>query len=272
MERRCSIDVMRPWILVLVVAGCGRVGFDPRVGVAGDGPPAVDSAAGGGGGDAATGPDGSAADSTSCDDVHAGALFCDGFEGAPVWAGQRMQGATATISNDKVYRGSSALKVVLAGGAQSAGSFYATNPLGGITSGKLYIRGYFYIPSGTPATHLLLLWAAGTGTPPADGVGYAVDNELAYGENNIKPVGFSAGVAVPRDKWTCLEMEIDIGSTGNLSWTVDGAFGGGVGGNDVPTGGYQRFEVGVVDAPSTQAPIDVYVDEVVADTAPIGCD
>ena len=265
-----------PWLLLLAAAGCGRVGFDPRAGVAGNDAAAIDSTAGGGGGgggDASMGSDGPAGlDSTSCDDVHAGALFCDGFEGAPVWTGQRMQSATVTVSTENVYRGSSALKVSLAGGATSAGSFYAMNPLGGITTGKLYIRGYFYIPSGTPATHLLLLWAAGTGTPPANGVGYAVDNEFAYGENNIKPVGFSAGVDVPRDKWTCLEMEIDIGTTGNLSWTVDGAFGGGVGGNDVPTGGYQRFEVGVVDAPSTQAPIDVYVDEVVADTAPIGCD
>lgn len=269
---------MRVWFVLLAAAGCGRLGFDARGGASGGGHPLVDSAPGGGadgatGADASpTGSDGSTLDSTSCDDVHAGALFCDGFEGAPVWTGQRTLGASVAVSSEKVYRGTSALRMQLSGGTQAAASFYASSALGGLSAGSLYIRGYFYIPSGAPATHLLLLWAGGTQTPTTNGLGYADNNEYAYGENDLVPEGLSVGVAVPRDKWTCLEMEIDIGNSGHLQWWVDGAFAGGIGGKTLPSGGFERFEVGVADAPATQASIVMYADEVIANTTRIGCD
>jgi hypothetical protein len=84
---------------------------------------------------------------------------------------------------------------------------------------------------------------------------------------------FPFAQSVPQGRWLCMELHIAIDATAG---SVDVAFDG------VPTyqtgpanttvaGGYTNFDVGVHYATPAQAAASLWIDEVVVDAAPIGC-
>jgi hypothetical protein len=80
-------------------------------------------------------------------------------------------------------------------------------------------------------------------------------------------------VVLARDKWTCLQVQMTISaSQGAVRLTVDGEVAAVI--TPIPTlpaSGYRSVTAGIVYSDPDQPPIQLFVDEVVADTSPIPC-
>lgn len=211
---------------------------------------------------------------TGCDDVHADAVFCDGFESGDFSRWDDVTEPTdtsVTVTSDVVYRGDSALRVEVSPRGEYAGlqALVFPNP----APPDQYLRAYYYFPSDSAVNVETM------DMTDADW-SYNYVMEVADGWWNVHShswaTDFSFGVdhSVPHDTWVCIEMHVHFSATdGAVDLTVDGTdFISESGLALDPPNGLGRIEVGVVyhslDDPTTL----VYVDEIVADTSPIGCD
>jgi hypothetical protein len=83
----------------------------------------------------------------------------------------------------------------------------------------------------------------------------------------------TGGSAIPRDRWVCYELHVTIATAGALEVLVDGTRQVDVGPIDTLTGtAVREVTAGLERAMGDQAPAEIFVDEVVIDTAPIGCE
>jgi hypothetical protein len=77
------------------------------------------------------------------------------------------------------------------------------------------------------------------------------------------------GPSFPRDVWFCAELQLDLGTAGHAQHFVDGTRVIDVPNtNTVLPSGISYLRVGVTIA---QDAADVFVDDVIVATAPIGC-
>jgi hypothetical protein len=84
---------------------------------------------------------------------------------------------------------------------------------------------------------------------------------------------FATGTPVPRDRWICLELRVDLSSAaGAIQLDLDGirlAFG--TVQSTMPPSGVARAELGIVYSANLPAGATVYVDDAVVAAGPIGC-
>jgi hypothetical protein len=222
-----------PSLVVAVGAGCGRFGFDP-------------------GADPGAGRDASAP------------LFADSFEGAlDPWTAL----GTVSVSGGPPapVEGTSML-VAQAGSAESARA--EVELAAPVTTGSLFVRAYYYLPSGYPITDVSILEIAQAGdnlaltNTPEIGVYTAID----------PPESGVSTYVLPRDVWTCVEARVGLAdATGTWDVWVDGALRHSVADLDTIEGGIDQLYVGITWNGPDQVPTTVYVDAVVADTFRIGC-
>ena len=225
--------------------------------------------------DAGSDPDGGpVGDPTGCDDDHADALFCDGFEGGDFSLWDDLSEPTdtsVTVTSDVVYRGTTALRVEVLPTAEYAGVGNLVFPTP--APPDQYLRAYYYFPSdssiGVETMEMTNAdWDYNYVMVVADGYW----DLHSHGWTTDFNEGSSYGV--PRDTWVCIEMHAHFSATeGAVDLWVDGTEVVSRSGLELdPPNGLGRIDVGVVyhslDDPTTV----VYVDEVVADTSPIGCD
>lgn len=249
-----------------VLGGCGRFGFEPLAG-SGDGGirPPIDST---NNGDA---PDSAAL--FDCKMSHPSAMFCDGFE-APlndVYSYSIIDNGRAEATTTRAFRGSRALEVetfdIAAYKSARWGVFYPFE----VQSGDLYIRAYYWVSSGTSFNDQASILATG----------YAVDPypstyiRMGPGSFNmqIDAAGFSFAGDFVRDQWVCLEMHIAIDDVnGVVELAVEGinTMTSGLADTRVGTG-YSGVDIGIHYATPDQTPVQMWIDELIADTAPIGC-
>lgn len=210
-------------------------------------------------------------DSTSCDDVNAGRVFCDGFETNmtyPEWDGVTVDGAGATAWNmTNTYRGRGAFEARTT--AAGADAYIGKDAVGPYTSGELWLRGYFYISSVPALDHVSIMY---TGNDGNDGVGV----EILTGGSLVlylltADVDVSAGV-LPLDEWVCIELGVTIGTAGSATVRVNESVRATYNANTSSVG-YRTFTVGLDWTDVTNEAATVLVDEIVFDTSgPIGCD
>jgi hypothetical protein len=205
-------------------------------------------------------------------------LICEGFEASVIpgiWGPTTMNGS-ATRVGSPAYRGLGALegRITAAGGK----GFIGRPGLGARTSGSLYLRAYLYVGAGPPLRGLTALGLFG----PTGGVSVLLmDAGVAVvlqpkgaGIEEVVVTASANPYVIPRNAWRCAQFEIGIGAatTGTVRVLVDGQLAVERAGlNTLPVGGYDAVLAGVIYSDPQQEPIQVVVDELVADTSPIPC-
>jgi hypothetical protein len=244
------------WLLVL--CGCGRIGFDSSGTSTGDG---------GGSGVADAGP-------SLCAGTQV--LVCDGFEGVldAQWSIDAFGGGVMTDSTH-AYRGAKSIHVHTDAIVTPTPDPRATlmTSQGLPVTGTIYARVWAYFASPNPTVFFdqLVNFAniAGTGISLGAQDGFMVNNDYTA------PVySQSATVHLPLDRWTCLQLAIPSGTSGTSRAYVDGA---------------EVVDIAITKAPvqprsdhvylglewvgniASQPAVDAWIDEVIIDNAPTTC-
>lgn len=245
--------------MVLLAAGaCGRFGFD---GHTRDGAAAGDDAP----------PD---VPALGCELTHPGALLCDGFEatGMGPWDYQIVMDGTATRTTTRPYRGTASLEIQSDSANAYKAARWGKNALfAAPPESDLYMRAYYFITSDTTITDQASILIVLNGGPPYPGANVLlVPGHLDLNVSaSVTPITFDP----PRDRWVCIELHVHVDATagfGELS--VDGApVVQSQAGDTTVAGGYTNLDVGLHYATPPQGPVHMWIDDVVADVAPIGC-
>jgi hypothetical protein len=211
------------------------------------------------------------------------ALFCEDFEGGtipmdyPRYYPITVSG-TVAISGAQVWRGKGALRATVTqnppegfNNARLVRKFAAP-----VAQGTLHVRAYLYLKGGFQVTGAFVLLNA-----------YASDTEkVSY---DLAPQGrielsmtvapyFRQGGLLPRDRWFCAETVVQIGPSGGNGYAevfIDGQsqVRSPAGTNTLPgNGGYVALSFGADYVKGLTADGEVFVDDVVVATTPIGCD
>jgi hypothetical protein len=225
----------------MALFACGRLAFDP----VGDG--IVDTRA----------------DCEGYED----ALFCDGFEDPNLVAWTLIGAASRVITGAHV--GTAALKVETEMSKDTA--LAVQQAFGSITSGELHVRAWFRVPSGFAAFHMDLLALSSTGEGGIVVLGYR-DRLAVYQSTDASAPRSVEGPPLPRDRWICVELRVEVTDPGDLELWIDGSLVASLSQIDVhPSSGYSSIAVGLPWTDEGQPASRVLVDEVIVDTKPIGC-
>ncbi|MCA9600587.1 MAG: hypothetical protein KC417_01105 [Myxococcales bacterium] len=203
-------------------------------------------------------------------------LFCDGFESGDLsgWNGER-QGNAIEVRTTPHRGRHGGYAHVNADGEQSL--IEAQFPA--VTSGSLYVRGYFRVPPGTTVGAMNLFSVHNTADDRVVVVlnGSEPDHLITFISSTISSgTGSSSPEGVEFDEWTCLELAIDVAASpgGNLTLSKDGvtfAEGNQTGVNTAVPGGYMRVRLPITYVKDSGL-VEIYFDDIAVSTTPIGCD
>ncbi len=251
---------------LLLAMGCGRIGFTSTELPPSDGSTTTDGAT-----------DGASEQQPlqqGCKVTHPTALLCDGFEPVDVaWDYQILDFGSVARSEERGAQGDASLKVDIDMVDEFKSARWGKNAvLEFLTDGELHIREYIFMPSTTVVADQLSIMVTGNLVDPFPSANVLLTpgkiHAVVEGEDRSEPFEF------PRDRWVCLELHLQIDTTaGSISIEVDGSTI--VSGTSLDTrvvGGYSNIDVGFHYATPTQPGSRMFVDEIVAATAPIGCD
>ena len=83
----------------------------------------------------------------------------------------------------------------------------------------------------------------------------------------------SGTYTMPHDRWTCIQMKIDVGATGGFEISVDGTpVVSKTGLDTLPASGYGAMNAGITYTAGAQGAAEIFFDEVAAGTSPLPCD
>jgi hypothetical protein len=217
---------------------------------------------------------------SACYERFASRLACEGFEVTqpePPWWRIEEGGSIVQVGTP-AYLGVGATLAKTS--AVDGKAFIGRSVFNNLTSGKIYLRSYLYVPSGVPMVGVVV-HGMSEGEPPYGGISVllsdaAVQLDLHPNGPGVSPTFLGEDTPVPlrRDRWLCLQMEIGIGGAGSAKLSVDGTVAA-VSTETIetlPPTGYRNISAGIVYTKSDQQPIQLSLDEVVADTSPIPCD
>lgn len=251
-------------LVVILAAGCGRLGFDDQAPTS---PPDATGAP-----DAPTRPD--AASLLPCSVTYPGALLCEGFEAADVaWDYTVVDQGTASRTTTRAASGVAALGVTTADVAAVKYARWGRNGVfPALTSGDIYVREWLWLDGATVVTDQLSVLVFGQGTTPFPSANLL----LTPGTMTLKVdgVGTPTALEFPRDRWVCVTVHLVIDATaGSAELSLDGTVVASMTGIDTEVaGGYTNLDAGVHYANADQGPAKLWIDEIVADTQPIACD
>lgn len=200
--------------------------------------------------------------------------FCGGFEGSEAWSSSLGVNATATVTDERAHAGSFSLH--LTSGAASSSPKYARRDalvFNGQSSGNIWARAFLYLTSATviDANTALAVLRLSEDESPYGGCSFVIRTD--YVELAGVSTRYRALSPFPRDKWTCVELHVEIDATaGWCNAYVDSSQASQSHQMDtLPDGGYGMVSVGMELVNSAQGPIDLYIDDVAADYTRIGC-
>ena len=192
---------MRPCIVVALACGCGRIGF----GVTGDGAAAHD-----GSGDGVT-------TAATCPTF---ATFCDGFESGNLaaWSGSAVSpGATLVVQSSIVHTGHYALEGMVPPSMTSGLAADANEDFPTQSSGIIAVREWVYTthPLVSYQAVLSLLDVSSAARDYVDINGAANDTWTATeGDASGGALADDAStIAIAQSTWTCLELDVALGTT-----------------------------------------------------------
>ena len=206
---------------------------------------------------------------------HAGAVFCEDFEssGTAKWTYMRFSNGTAERTTERARAGGHSLQANT-GAATSTNNEarYGARAFDHVMSGDLWLRAFYYVPSSVVAEPGFSTVVIAEIEEPYFGFSLAVRAsrvDIAVGNTM-----YEGTRAFPRDVWTCVELHVKIdASAGVFEAFLDGQLAARSPATDtLPIMGYTSLDVGIHYTIPPQGSVEVYVDDVVAGTARIGCD
>jgi hypothetical protein len=220
---------------------------------------------------------GSDAGAGECNGAHAGALLCSGFEASDLvsdWDERVIEGAGALErSTLRAHDGRASLHASTTSMMSVAVLQKTFTPL---LSGDVYLRLYLYVPSNLPTQTLNFLFVGDVPTPdPFVGVDFNFeDGAISTFSPQSIPDRQTGTLTIPRDRWFCFRVHVAIGDDdGSVQSFVDDALALETMDIDtLPANGVRQLRAGVDWSSEQDAFFEIYVDDVVLDTAPVGCD
>ena len=203
------------------------------------------------------------------------ALFCEDFED-PSFAGRWsysivMNGSLNRDTNTK-RTGAASLRATTEAFGPEKQARWGAAVFGGQSSGDVWLRAYYYVPSTTVVTTHFSTAVMSEIQEPYEGFSVAVfptSVNLASGNNFV-----TGGMSFPRDRWVCIELHVAIDPTaGSVEAYLDGELATSWRDIDtLPAGGFTAAEVGIHYAEDSQGAVEVFVDDVAFGTARMPCD
>jgi len=213
---------------------------------------------------------------SECESEFASALMCSGFEAedlASEWGEPTMVNAgEIERSTERAHSGQAALRAASNGSESIAVVAAELEPA--VSSGTLYLRVQMYVPAGLPTEIINVLFL---GAEPADPfVGLDINLEggalqIFSPQNN--PARVTGELLIPRDAWFCLRAEVVVSDgEGAVRLFVDDEVAlESEALNTLPTGGVSLLRAGVDWSSAQEASFEIYMDDLVLDTAPVAC-
>jgi hypothetical protein len=222
--------------------------------------------------DAANGDGGMHGD-TGCTGALSTALVCDGFETDPgPWSGRNESGGSVMTDGTLAQRGTRSLHAAttVAGGNADR----ELVPIGPFTTGDLWARASIYLPSSAVVSNFTWLYI-GESIAPYAGVSLGMGGDGAAGAYSQISLTYTSDstLVVPRDRWTCLELHVHLSDTaGTVEIYIDGTLGSSSTGIDTnPATGFTQFLAGIDYTDATQAPLEIWLDEVALSRSRLAC-
>jgi hypothetical protein len=259
-----SMRAMRRHAWLIVVMGCGRVGFD-----------AVDATGDGTLIDVMPDPPGGA---SKC--PIPSAAVCDGFEGAdldPRWMIDLSAGA-ATLDASRAYRGTGSIHFhtnATPAGTAPAASIRTRQGLMGSVTGMVYARAWTYYVAPHPTTvfdqAVNFVDATFVGISVGWRNGFVRSNDYKYQQSTI-----STTTTLPLDRWVCLELQVPSNIEGTTRVFVDGVEVADVtlttpAGMPQPPADHIYFGLDWITTTVAMPATDAWFDEVIVASSPTTC-
>jgi hypothetical protein len=213
---------------------------------------------------------------SACEDVHAGAVVCAGFEPEALDAEWEdlviVSAGEVERSTERVHTGEASLRAATTD-AMSAAVVSRTFPP--VTSGELYLRAYLFVAAGQP-TEIMNLFFLGSDPEPDPFIG--LDFNLEDGAVQVfspqaDPVRQTADETIPRDRWFCFRAQVEIDDDAAVDLFVDDTLALHATGIDTAQeAGVTLLRAGVDWSSGQTEPFEVYVDDVVLDTVEVRCE
>jgi hypothetical protein len=200
--------------------------------------------------------------------AHPGALACSGFDDDPTaagWISSIDAGAELSVVSAPRLAGAGAL-VARTISTTARSRFAYEFPV--MKSGQVYLRAWVYVAPGAVLSnvHTIVIGDANT----AD---YGSKFVYTNGQLHVAASGkaLTGSTAAPTGQWYCLRMEIGIGDQGSVrAYLNDTLFTDDTLVDTLPAAGVHNVTAGI-DFAAQADPAEVFIDELVLDTIPIGC-
>ncbi len=202
------------------------------------------------------------------------ALFCDGFEDPDFaqWDYTAIENGTVTRSTARVRTGAASLRATTGASGQTNYARYGARVFDHQTSGDIWLRYYYFVPSSTAVSTMFSSGLVGEIEPPYFGFSLTIrpDRTDIAAANTL----YRSSTPFPRDRWTCVELHVKIdSSSGYFEAYFDGDLAIKSPNTDtVPDMGYTNVDLGIHYTDPGQGPVEVFVDDVVAGNQRVGCD
>jgi hypothetical protein len=207
--------------------------------------------------------------------AHDDALLCSGFERPDLsdWMSLVVADAHVEQSEKRSHGGDGSLFAESTGQKSSAVVAKEFSP---VKQGELYLRAFLYVPDGLPTKTMNIFFLGDYATPdPFRGVDFNLEDGAlsTYSPRNQPDRFTSTTLAIPRDRWFCLQIEMTVSEdAGAVTMLVDGEIGleqKNV--NTRPPAGVHLLRAGIDWSSGQTEPFNFYLDDLVLDTAPIDC-
>jgi hypothetical protein len=200
--------------------------------------------------------------------AHPGALACSGFDEDPTaagWVSSIDAGNELSVVSAPRLAGPSAL-VARTISTSARSRFLHEFPV--MNSGQLYLRAWLYVaPTAVLSNvHTIVIGDANTSD-------YGSKFVYTNGKLHVAASGaaLTGSADAPTGQWYCLRMELGIGDQGSLrAYLNDTLFSDSPMVDTLPAAGVHNVTAGI-DFASQTDPAEVFIDELVLDTMPIGC-
>ena len=224
------------------------------------------------------GRDGGAADAGSgeCSGEHALALVCSGFESTDLLAGWSAmdRSGTGTLERTTV-RAHTGVGALHASSASMMSVGVVSKRIRPLLGGDVYVRLYLYVPAGLSTRTMNFMFVGDFPMPdPFEGIDFNLLNgALQVFSPQGNPVRQTGTTTIPRDRWFCLRAHIAVSDdAGFVQLFVDDALA--LDATDIdtlPDAGVRELRVGIDWSSGQDEPFELYIDDVVLDTAPVTC-
>ena len=210
-----------------------------------------------------------------CAQVYAESVVCADFEqadAAVAFDAIESSGGEIGQSTARARHGSGSLRAATAAAMSYAIAVETFEPL---RAGDLYFRANLYVPSGLATETMNVFFVGAEPTPdPFQGVDFNFqDGAVQTFSPQSDPVRQTGTLLIPRDRWFCYRAHVAISDdAGFVQVFVDDELA--LDAQDIdtlPEDGVKQFRAGVDWSSEQASEFEIFLDDVVLDTAPVAC-